>query len=156
MSVGLPFYDAGGTIQVVQGILALNAPVLFNGVSVAGPGAITFNDGLQNNQAFSVNGTMVSLNGGWTNSGAINATNAVLNLDGTFTVSSLGILNLLYRQATGAIRNSLNSWPPVWCRWPERETFADNGRCKGKESCRCVRRESGFFIHGHSANGDFG
>jgi uncharacterized repeat protein (TIGR02543 family) len=92
-SVGLPFQNTGGSLEVLQGTLAWNAPVVFDGASVTGAGAMAFNDGLQNNQAFSINDTEVGLNGAWTNAGTIDATNSVVSLGGTFAFGSLGTFN---------------------------------------------------------------
>ncbi len=49
-SVAVPFYNVGGTIEVEQGAFALTAPVLFDGLSVAGNGAVTVNGGSFTNQ----------------------------------------------------------------------------------------------------------
>src|SRR5208337_5246373 len=83
-SVGVPFYNLGGTIEMAQGTFACNSNALFSGGSLSGSGVVALNDGLQNNQALAVNGIALILNGGWTNAGTIDATNAVIDFGGNF------------------------------------------------------------------------
>jgi len=107
-TVGVPFYSNSGSIGLLQGAVAFNEPVVFNTGSLSGNGAVIFNDGVQNNQALSVNGITLTLGGAWANTQTVNATNAVINLGGTFSLSTYGIFNTagITEYLTGTFKNT--------------------------------------------------